>query len=586
MGTAVEKAKNPAGEIRTKAQLQAELFAVQEAAREKEEALVFALSQTQRNLELKTKDLELRTTELVNLQMEYDALREGLILAKKKLFGKSSEKVSSDQIEMDGIQNTENPNVLNEAEATADSSYQEPVVEDIQKPKQRKKHRTQKESLKDIPETVVEYTIPSENQVCPDCGESLCTTHKKIRKELNYIPARIEVISHETTVYVCPNCEDDTSENQDIQAQSPNPVIEGSLLSASLASGIIHSKYVNDLPLYRQEQDFQRQGIYNISRQNMANWIIALADKYIRPLYDRMHELLLKRSICYADETTTTVLKEPGRKASTKSYFWLYRTGAFDGGPPIVLFDYQETRKKENPVRFLDGFCGYLHSDAYGAYGKLSNAIIPVFCWSHVRRYWHDAFLLVSPEKRKDSLAARGFAFVNAVLSIEKKLREDKADLDTINQVRDTKSRNILNSFHEWLLRIESTVLQKSKVGAAIRYTLNHWENLLHFLLDPRLECTNNLSERSIKSYVMLRKNALFSNTPKGATSSALMLSLTESAIENQLYPLAYLQYLFSVLPNIPDWQDAANIDSYLPWSDSIPHECTMKNISKVSEPL
>ena len=176
----------------------------------------------------------------------------------------------------------------------------------------------------------------------------------------------------------------------------------------------------------------------------------------------------------------------------------------------------------------------------------------------------------MSPEKRKDSIAARGFAFVNVVLNLEKKMREENASFDTIKQVQDTKIRSILDSFHEWLLSVQASVLQKSKVGAAIHYTLNNWENLLHFLLNPRLECTNNLSVRSIKSHVMLRKNELFSNTPKGATSSALTQSLTETAKENNLYPLAYFQYLFSALPNDPHWQDPSRIDSYLPWSDSI----------------
>jgi len=329
-------------------------------------------------------------------------------------------------------------------------------------------------------------------------------------------------------------------------------------------------KYTNSMPLYRQEQQLSRLGL-ELSRQTMANWLLAAADPWLKVIYDRMHEHLLLRNILHADETTLQVLKEPGRSAETKSYMWLYRTGRED--PPIILYEYQTTRASKHPDRFLSGFKGYLQTDGYSAYGKLSD-ITSVGCFAHARRKFTDALKALPVEQKDKPVAASiGLDYCNKLFAIERQLN------DVSNEERYTKrleqSKPLLDEFYVWLKKQKQQTLPKSAFGQAITYCLNQWDNLNNFLLDGRLESTNNRAERSIKPFVIGRKNWLFANTPRGANASATIFSIIETAKENNLKPYNYLVYLFEQLPNI-DTTDVDIIDSLLPWSDTLPKDCRM----------
>ncbi len=297
-----------------------------------------------------------------------------------------------------------------------------------------------------------------------------------------------------------------------------------------------------------------------------------------------MHNHLIKRDILHADETTLQVLKEPGREAESKSYMWLYRTGR--EGPPIVLFDYQKTRSAEHPKAFLRGFFGYLLTDAYAAYDSLVNSLpeSPTSirlsnCWAHARRYFKEALIALKGSSKSKSnyavscltQAEQGLEFCNKIFKIERELHDVTPEERFVGRLQ--KSKSVLNAFKLWLEEQAKKSLPKSAFGKAVSYCQNHWEKLIVFLEDGRLEIDNNRSERSIKPFVIGRKNWLFSFSPRGATASAIIYSIVETAKENGLDPRKYLQYLFEEMPQI-NLKDKKALDDLLPWSELIPEDC------------
>lgn len=373
-------------------------------------------------------------------------------------------------------------------------------------------------------------------------------------------------------VYACRHCEQKSIQTPIVVAPMPAPVLPGSLASPSAMAYIMTQKYVDSMPLYRQEQQLSRLGL-ELSRQTLANWMIYGAERWLRPLFDRMHEHLLKQDILHADETMLQVLHEEGRSAQSQSYLWLYRSGR--DGPPIVLYDYQTTRASKHPRQFLSGFKGFLHVDGYAGYNDLP-AVTLVGCWAHARRKFDEALKALPVDKRDTSVVAKeGLAFCNQLFAIEREIHDAKPE--ERYKIRLERSRPILEAFSVWLKQQSTRVLPKSAFGQAITYCRNQWDKLEAFLNDGRLELDNNRSERSIKPVVIGRKNWLFANTSKGANASATIYSIVESAKGNGLNPYNYLQYLFEKLPNV-DIQDQSIMDGLLPWSNTLPLNCRLKN--------
>lgn len=475
-------------------------------------------------------------------------------LLRQKQFGPSSERTPQEQ-----------PQLFNEAENEAKHGIAEPTVETITY--RRRKEKGHREAmLEDLPVETVDYTLSPEEQVCPKCGEPLHEMSAEVRQELKVIPAQVKVVRHVRHVYACRRCEHEDVSTPVVTAPMPAPVIPGSLASPSAVAHVMNQKYVMGLPLYRQEQEFERLGV-EISRQTMANWVVNAADRWLAPLYSSLCQHLLKRDILQADETRVQVLHEEGRKAKDESYMWLYRTGNED--PPIVLFDYRTGRGSGHPKQFLKGFKGYLQVDGYSAYDALPSDITIVGCWAHARRKFDEALKVMPVEKRASpSVSMEGLSFCNKLFEIERNLHG--APPEARCRARLEKSGPLLQEFRAWLETQSLKVLPQSMLGKAIGYCRNQWGKLERFLLDGRLEIDNNRSERSIKPFVVGRKAWLFANTPRGATASAVVYSIVETAKENGLIPYEYLKYLFEQLPNLGD----KNPEGLLPWSPSLPDYC------------
>ena len=236
--------------------------------------------------------------------------------------------------------------------------------------------------LESLPVERIEYRLSEEEQICSCCGGKLHEMSTEVRREVAVIPAQAKTVEQVRYVYSCRSCEREAISTPIVTASAPAPVLPGSIASPSIISYIMSQKYVDNLPLYRQEQQFMRLGLA-LSRQTMANWMLAAADRWLCPLYDYMHAELLKYDIVQADETTLQVLHESGRAAQAKSYLWLYRTGRV--GRDIILYDYQPGRGGQYPSQFLAGFKGFLQTDGYSGYNQVAD-VTQLGCWSHYPR--------------------------------------------------------------------------------------------------------------------------------------------------------------------------------------------------------
>lgn len=494
-----------------------------------------------------------KADKILLLEAEVNWYREQLGLAKKRLYAPSSQQAPVPQEAL----------LFNEAEACASEQIPDEASESASvAPRTPRGKREQ--NLADLPLEQIEYTLPEEEQVCPTCAGEMHGMGEDVRNEIKIIPAQAIWVRHERKKYACRNCERNALQTPIQTAPMPTTAFPNSLASPSAVAHILTQKFVEATPLYRQEQSLQRLGL-TLSRQTMANWMLAGAD-WLTPVYTRMQAELLGRDILHADETPLQVLREPGRAAPTQSCLWLYRSGR--AGPPIVLFEYQPTRAGEHAHRFLTGFSGWLHVDGYAGYENLPGVTL-VGCWAHARRYFVEALnALPAPARKKGGTPAHGgLGFCERLFGIERDLRE--ASASERHAGRQLRSLAELDAFASWLEDMSAQALPQSLLGKAIGYCRNQWPKLIAFVSDGRLEIDNNRSERSIKPFVIGRKNWLFANTPRGARASAVLYSFVETAKENGLDPRSYALHLFETLPQL-NLKDPTALDGLLLWSESV----------------
>lgn len=306
------------------------------------------------------------------LQKQVDNLTEMIILLRKQKFGSSSEKTKI-------VNNTSNGqlNIFNEAEMEASEDALEPIIKDIKGYRRRKAKSKREEILKDLP--IREILCEAEEDLyCEHCNNELKAIGKEtVREELEYIPASLRILRYIRMSYECPKCKH-TDTPYILKANTPTSLMNHSLASPSSVANVMYQKYVNAMPLYRQEKDWERLGIA-LSRATMANWVTRCSERYFYPIIDYLHQELLKRDVIHCDESPLQVLKEKGRTPESKSFMWLYRTGN-DEGPAIILYDYQPSRSGNNAQGYLKGFKGFIHCDGFSGYNKLEN-VTRCRCW-------------------------------------------------------------------------------------------------------------------------------------------------------------------------------------------------------------
>jgi len=518
--------------------------------------LIQLLLQQQEQLNALTKELH-TSNEKMQLLMEQ------VILGKQNRFGRSSEKMEdTSQIcfcEVDGT-----IVFFNEAEAVCDLNAAEPDDLELKSPKQPKRKGKKEADLSGLPVRRIDHYLSEEELEAEFGVRGWKQLPDAISRKYHFVPAKVEVEEHHIGVYASK-----TDEHM-VKADHPKALLHGSLVSPSLGAAIINGKYVNAVPLYRLEQEFQRYGL-QITRQNMANWCIRLAEEYLSVLYDHLHKVLYSYHVIQADETPVLV-NHDGRKAGSKSWMWVYRSGHLYQDRQIVLYEYQQTRNASHPREFLKGYDGICVTDGYQVYHTLEKELEELTiagCWVHCRRRFDEALKLVPKSYQKESNAFLLMKQIQAIYREEGKLNDLSSD-ERLKQ-RQVVIKPLVDAFFTYLKTIN--VSKKDKFGDAIGYALNQEKYLRVFLTDGDVPIDNNASERAIRGFCIGKKNWQMIDTINGAKSSAIIYSIVETAKADNLKPFDYVQYLLEEIPKHMNDRDCSFLENLLPWSEKLPVE-------------
>jgi transposase len=525
-----------------------------------EDLRALVLSQ-QAEIEAQTEQAAKHEQTISEYTEEIGQLREYIRLLKSQRFGPRSERTSSEQM-----------GLFNEAEATAEEGAGEEAEAGsgeagIEVPAHRRRKRGGRRPLPAyLPREEIVHDIPEEERVCANHSEHRLTRIGEERLEqLVFVPAEAKVVVHIRPKYACSSCKDGVT----VAPPPPQPIPK-SFATPSLLAQIVTSKYADALPLYRQAKIFQRMGV-DLCRATLASWVIRMGD-LVTPLLAHFLAEIRNGDYVQADETPFQVLKEDGKRATSKSYLWALRGGVPEH--PLLYYEYAPTRSGKVAQTLLEGFEGFLHTDGYWGYDGFDDrpGIIHVGCFAHARRKFDEALRGQGKRSKKSkpgakgSLARQGLQRINKLYEIERSYAG--ATTEERHGLRQERLAPKLEALREWIDDSEDRVPPTSLAGKAISYLDTQWPKLLRVLDDGRIPLDTNAVERAIRPFVIGRRNWLFADTPAGATASARLYSLVETAKANRLEPWFYLEKVFETLPRATT---EADIEALLPWRVELP---------------
>lgn len=407
--------------------------------------------------------------------LEIDYLKERLDLLLAQLYGKKSEK------------STKHPDIpgqlsyLEELEEKPSDEIPEPKPVTV-KPHNRKK-RGRKPLPDDLPRVDIIHDISDEQKQC-NCGSPLDWIGEEVSEQLDFIPAQLRVLRHIRPKYACRSCEGVETEGKTVKiAPPPVKLLPKSIASPGLLAQIVTAKFVDALPFYRQEKQFNRLG-YNLSRSNMVNWTIQLG-KLLEKLTGFLLQEVLSGPLIHMDETTLQVLKEKGKAASTKSYMWVMRTGASE--KPAVYFQYDSTRARAVARKLLSSYKGIVQTDGYSSYDFIDSSpdMEHAGCWAHSRRKFNEVIKALNKnrkKKAKNGHAEKALQFIGQLYHIEREANElEKKDQERTAH-RQKYAKPVLDEFLQWLEELEPQTPPQGLLGKAVSYTLKQWPKLKLFV--------------------------------------------------------------------------------------------------------
>ena len=479
-----------------------------------------------------------------------DRLHHLLRQLQRAQFGRRSEQLDREQMQL----------ALEDIETSiAEQDAQEDKKDTAETPADphRKKRRANRGSLPaHLPR--IDVTLAPESAVCPCCYGTMHVIGEDTAERLDVIPAQYRVIVTHRPQYACRACEQAV-----VQAPAPERLIRGGLPTEAMVAAVLVAKYAWHLPLYRQSQMLLSQGIA-IERATLAYWV-GYAAAELKPLHLRLRELILGSAKIAVDETVAPVL-DPGRGRTKKGYFWaIARDDRPWGGtdPPAVAYTYAPGRGAVHGLKLLESYRGIVQCDGYAAYKNIAEdartgaAITLAFCWAHLRRQFFDI-----AKGGSAPIASEALERIAALYAIEKTIRGKSAD--ERRAVRQDNSKPLLLALKTWLELQLARVSTKSVIADVIRYGLNHWDGLVCFLDDGRIELDTNIVERSIRPIVLNRKNALFAGHDQGAENWAAIATLVETCKLHGVDPQAYFADVLTKLVNL--WP-ASRLDELMPWA-------------------
>jgi len=499
----------------------------------------------ERDTQLSERDalLASRDEELKRRQLKIDQLTHEMATLKRWQYGRHSE-------QLDAVQRS----LLDEsidADIEAISLEIEALREELVSAPKNQPRRSA------LPATFPRREVRHEPEVTTcSCGCSLERIGEDVSEKLHYIPGVFEVERHIRGKWVCRSCE------TLIQAPVPPHIIDKGIPTAGLLAQVLIAKYIDHVPLYRQEAIFGRAGLA-IARSTLAQWVGACGLK-LQPLVDTMRALLLSRAVLHADETPVPMLK-PGLGRTHRAYLWSYSSSEYDELPAVV-YDFADSRAGQHARAFLGKWSGKLVCDDYSGYKALFECgITEVGCMAHARRKFHDLYANHRSELAEEAL--RHFA---ALYEIERLGREQKLDADGRRQLRQQRSKPPAEALRQWLTRQRSQVPSGSATAKAIEYSLGRWAALVRYIDDGDLPIDNNHVENRIRPVALGRSNWLFAGSLRAGQRAAAVMSLVQSAKLNDLDPYAYLTHVLERLPT----QSNSGIEELLPhrWKPDRPH--------------
>jgi transposase len=388
--------------------------------------------------------------------------------------------------------------------------------------------------------------------VCPDCGGELRKLSEDVSEMLEYVLDSFKVIRHVRPKLSCQKCE------RILQAPAPSRPIARGMAGPGLLAHVLVSKYADHLPLYRQCEIYERQGI-ELERSTLADWVGG-ASALLDPLVEALRRYVMAASKLHADDTRVPVLA-PGMGKTKTGRLWTYVRDdrpAGDSAAPAAWYAYSADRGGQHPEQHLKTFRGALQADAYAGFNQLykDDRIQEVACWAHVRRKFHDL-----EQAHSSPLAREALERIAALYAVEDEIRGRPPD--ERKQVRQTRARPLLQSLHDWFEVSLTKLSRKSDTTAAIRYALTLWPALTRYCDEGRLEIDNNAAERALRAVTLGRKNYLFAGSDAGGERAAVIYSLIGTAKLNGLDPEVYLR---GVLTRIAD-HPINRIEELLPWN-------------------
>jgi transposase len=395
-------------------------------------------------------------------------------------------------------------------------------------------------------------TITPEQEACPGCGGTLRSLGEDVSETLEYIPARFIVIRTVRPKLSCSCC------SQIVQAPAPNRPIDRGLAGPGLLAHVLVSKYADHLPLYRQVEIYQRAGV-DLDRSTLADWVGGVS-RTLQPLVEALKKYVLSGEKLHGDDVPVPVLA-PGNGKTKTGRLWTYVRDDRPAGSQeasAVWFTYSPDRKGEHPAGHLQSYHGILQADGYAGFNKLyeTGRVVEAACWAHVRRKFHDLY-----QAHRSPIAEEALRRIARLYGIEQEIRgRSPAERQ---EIRQTRSRPLVEALHAWWKTTLSKLSQKSDVAVAIRYALERWSALLRFCEDGRIEMDNNAAERALRAVALGRKNYLFAGSDTGGERAAAIYSLLGSAKLNGIDPEAYLSLVLRRIADHP----INRISELLPWN-------------------
>lgn len=477
-----------------------------------------------------------------------------LLIAKlqRMQFGRKSEKIAR-QIEQLELKLEE----LQAERATEDQLLvdEEPEAEE---PASAQEKTPARKRTRRFPEHLEQETLTylPVDPCCAQCGSAMMKLGEDVSVMLEYVPASFRVVRHVRPKMSCNGCD------AIVQAPAPSRPIERSFAGPGLLAHVITSKFADHLPLYRQSEIYAREGV-DLDRSTLAKWV-GQTSRLLEPLLEALRRHVISANKLHGDDTPVPVLA-PGNGKTKTGRLWTYVRDdrpAGDSAAPAVWFAYSPDRKGEHPQQHLRQFRGILQADAYAGFNKLyeDGSIQQAPCLAHIRRKFYDL-----KEAHQSPIATEALARIAPLYKIEEQIRGRAPD--ERQQVRNLRSRPIMNSIREWFEASLAKLSPKSDTSAAIRYALNNWEALTRYCDDGRREIDNSAAERALRAVSLGRKNYLFAGSDRGGERAATFYSLIGTAKLNGLDPEAYLRKVFTRIADHP----INRIEELLPWNIALP---------------